>query len=133
MGNSTLLAQQTPVLRVIAMPENCNAYGGIFGGWIMAQLDLAGSVLAAELAQGAVATVAVDALRFLRPVRIGDRLSCYAKLERQGRTSLSIAIQAWVRRHEQPTSHEEQVTHALITYVAVDAQGRPRTLPKQLL
>jgi acyl-CoA thioesterase YciA len=113
-----------PALRTIAMPADANPNGDIFGGWIMAQMDLAGAVLAVRRAKGRVATVAVDAMTFHRPVFIGDLVSCYATIKRVGRTSMTIDIATWVERRKD--GYHEKVTDGLFTYVAIDESGRPR-------
>ena len=115
-----------PALRTIAMPADANPNGDIFGGWIMAQMDLAGAVLAVRRAKGRVATVAVDAMTFHRPVFIGDLVSCYATIKRVGRTSMTIDIATWVERRKD--ARHEKVTEGLFTYVAIDESGRPRAV-----
>ena len=107
-----------------AVPADTNASGDIFGGWIMGMMDMAAGSTAHELAGGRVATVAVSDLVFLRPVHVGDLISCYATLVRTGRTSLTIDIDVWARRTA-PIRHE-RVTEARFVMVAVDAQGKPR-------
>jgi acyl-CoA thioesterase YciA len=119
--------QRDPAIRTIAMPADANANGDIFGGWMMAQMDLAGAVVAVRRAKGRVATVAVEAMAFHRPVMIGDLVSCYAEVERIGRTSMTIRIHAWVERRV--AGAPEQVTSGLFTYVAIDDKGRPRPVP----
>ena len=120
-------AERDPAIRTIAMPADANANGDIFGGWMMAQMDLAGAVMAVRRASGRVATVAVEAMAFHRPVMIGDLVSCYAEVERVGRTSMTIRIDAWVERRV--GGKAEQVTSGLFTYVAIDDKGRPRPVP----
>jgi acyl-CoA thioesterase YciA len=112
-----------PAIRTIAMPADANANGDIFGGWLMAQMDLAAAVAAKREARGRVATVAVDAMEFHKPVLIGDLLSCYATIERIGRTSMTIRVESWTERW---TGELEKVTAATFTYVAIDDEGRPR-------
>lgn len=119
-----------PVLtyRVVAMPADTNAYGDIFGGWVMSQVDIAGSILAIRRAAGRVATVAVKEFRFLSPVAVGDLVSCHAELIHRGRTSLHVHVVAEAcRQMEAHTEH--RVADATIVYVALDDQGRPRPLP----
>lgn len=111
-------------LRTIAMPRDTNAGGSIFGGWTLSQMDLAGGTLAAEQAEGRVATVSIDAMRFLRPVAVGDEVSCYCTLGEVGETSISVKIETWAR--ERGSKHAEKVTEGLFTYVALDENGRPR-------
>ena len=116
-----------PALRTLAMPADANPNGDIFGGWVLAQMDLAGAVPAARRAQGRVATVAVDAMRFHRPVFIGDLVSCYADVVRVGTTSVSVKVETWARRHSDGS--EVKVTEGTFVYVAIDESRRPRPLP----
>lgn len=112
-------------IRTFAMPKDANANGDIFGGWAMSQLDLAGAVIAARESKGRVATVALDAMQFHLPILIGDLLDCYATVKRIGNTSITIAVEAWVhrRRHD---NEFHKVTEAIITYVALDENRKPR-------
>ena len=116
------------VLRVIPMPADVNANGDIFGGWVMAQVDLAGSVLPARMIQGRMATVAVNQFVFKQPVRVGDLLSFYASVERVGRTSITMHVEVYAERGP-VTRQIVKVTEANLTYVAIDAEGRPRPIP----
>jgi len=116
-------------VRTIAMPADTNANGDIFGGWVLSQMDLAGGIAAGARAQGRVATVAIDALAFVRPVAVGDVLSIYAHVERVGRTSMAILLEAWVRRNR--AGLREKVTAATFTFVAIDDHGRPRPVPPE--
>ena len=118
-----------PVIRTIAMPADTNPEGDIFGGWLMSQMDLAGAIHAGIRAKGNVATVAVDGFKFHAPVHVGDEVSCYTKLVRTGRTSISVSIEAWVRRLDRTTS--VKVTSAIYHFVALDADFRPRELPPE--
>lgn len=113
-----------PAIRTNAMPADANGNGDIFGGWLMAQMDLAAGVAARREAKGRVATVAVDAMTFHQPVLIGDLLSCYAEIVRIGTTSMTIAVESWVERFRDGSFHK--VTEARFTYVAIDGNGRPR-------
>lgn len=115
------------VLRVMPMPANTNGNGDIFGGWIMAQVDLAGAVLPVRLSQGRVATVAVNQFVFKQPVSVGDLLSFYAKVVRVGRTSVTVHVDVFAERHAAGPS-VVKVTEANLTYVAIDEQGRPRPI-----
>jgi len=115
-------------VRVLAMPAYTNPQGDIFGGWLMSQVDIAGSILAVQRAQGRVATVAVHNFQFLKPVYVGDLVSCYAEYEREGRTSVRIKVDVYSERERDPNS-VKKVASASITYVAVDAESRPRALP----
>ncbi len=116
------------VLRVMPMPADSNSNGDIFGGWIMAQVDLAGAVLPARIAKGRIATVAVNQFIFKQPVSIGDLLSFYARVERIGRTSITVHVEVYAERNPaEPVV--VKVTEASLTYVAIDHQGQPRELP----
>ena len=115
-------------IRVMAMPADTNAAGDIFGGWLMSQVDIAGSIVARRRAQGRTVTVAVDSFQFKQPVFVGDVISCYAHITRVGKTSMTVHVRAFAERHGQ--SHEQiQVTEADLTYVAVDEQRSPRKIP----
>ena len=111
-------------VRLAAMPRDTNANGDIFGGWVISQMDQAGGIRAAETAQGRVVTIAIEAMTFIRPVRVGDVLSVYTAVDHIGRTSLKIHIEAWAQRFR--THHREKVTDATFTFVAIGADGRPR-------
>lgn len=126
--DSRLPEDKELVLRVIPMPADVNANGDIFGGWVMAQLDLAGSVLPARLAQGRLATVAVNEIVFKQPVRVGDLLSFYAEITRIGNTSITVTVEAWAERLRPPGV--VKVTEATLTYVATDSNGKPRPVPR---
>jgi acyl-CoA thioesterase YciA len=114
-------------IQTIAMPADSNANGDIFGGWLMAQMDLGGSVLARRRARGRVATVAVDGMVFHKPVKIGDVLAIHSVLEHEGRTSMKVAVEAWITR--MPAGDHMRVTKAVFTFVAIDDAGKPRVLP----
>jgi len=117
------------VLKVIPMPADCNANGDIFGGWVMAQVDLAGSVIPARYADGRMATVAVNEFIFKQPVRVGDILSFYSKLTRLGRTSMTVKVEVYAERFR-AQGQFVKVTEASLTYVAIDDQGKPREIPR---
>ena len=119
-----------PQLRTIAMPRDANAGGDIFGGWTLSQMDLAGGGLAAERAQGRVATVGIEAMRFLRPVSVGDEVSCYCSLVHAGETSLAVKVETWARGRGQGR-RPEKVTEGVFTFVALDAEGQPRAIPEE--
>jgi len=125
--------QRAPELRTIAMPADTNASGDIFGGWLLAQMDLAGGSYAIETARGRVATVAIEAMSFHRPVLVGDRVSCYCRTHRVGRTSLAVHVETWVRRRvpgpELETITDVKVTEGVFTFVALDDDGTTRPLP----
>ena len=117
------------VLRVMPMPADANGNGDIFGGWIMAQVDLAGAVLPARIAKGRIATVAVNEFVFKQPVSMGDLLSFYAKVERIGRTSVTVNVEVYAERNPADL-HVVKVTEANLTYVAIDHEGKPRPIPR---
>ena len=117
------------VLRVMPMPADSNANGDIFGGWIMAQVDLAGAVLPARIAKGRIATVAVNQFVFKQAVSVGDLLSFYAKVERIGTTSITVNVEVFAERNP-ANLHVVKVTEANLTYVAIDRDGKPRPVPK---
>ncbi|WHZ10434.1 MAG: Acyl-CoA hydrolase [Burkholderiaceae bacterium] len=117
------------VLKVIPMPADSNANGDIFGGWVMAQTDLAGSVLPARFARGRMATVAVNEFVFKQPVRIGDILSFYSGVTRVGRSSVTVSVEVYAERVRDQGRYVK-VTEAMLTYVAIDERGKPRPLPE---
>ena len=123
------MGQETPPkgaasIRTVAMPADTNPSGDIFGGWLMSQMDLAAGTMAARTAKGRSATIAVDAMKFLRPVKVGDEVSLFAKVVSVGRTSMKIHVEAW--RRQRDGEETEKVTEANFTFVALDANGRPR-------
>ena len=124
-----LPSDQELVLKVIPMPADCNANGDIFGGWVMAQVDLAGAVLPARYVRGRYATVAVNQFVFKQPVRVGDILSFFARVERIGNTSITIAVEVYAERFSEQGLYIK-VTEASLTYVAIDDQGRPRPIAR---
>ena len=113
-------------VRVSAMPADTNANGDIFGGWVISRMDQAGGIAAVERAQGRVVTIALDAMTFIRPVRVGDVLEVYTEVESIGRTSMKVHVEAWARRFR--TSVHEKVTDATFTFVAIGDDGRPRPI-----
>ena len=117
------------VMRVMPMPADANGNGDIFGGWIMAQVDLAGSVLPARIAKGRITTVAVNEFIFKQAVSVGDLLSFYAQIERVGSTSITVHVEVYAERNPADL-HVVKVTEATLTYVAIDRDGRPRPVPK---
>jgi acyl-CoA thioesterase YciA len=122
---STRLPAREPVLRVVPMPADVNQHGDIFGGWIMAQVDIAGGVVAARQARGRVATVAVNSFTFKQPVSVGDLVSFYAEITKTGRTSVTVAVEVFAQRNPGDVV-TVKVTEASLTYVAVGADRRPR-------
>src|SRR3954463_7623248 len=118
-----------PALRVMPMPADANQNGDIFGGWIMAQVDVAGGTVAGKMARGRVATVAVKEFVFKQPVQIGDLLSFYVDVERIGKTSITVTVEVYAERR--PSDPKVvKVTEATLTYVAIDGAGRPRPVPR---
>lgn len=115
-------------IRAVAMPGDTNANGDIFGGWVMSRMDQAGGVAALERARGRVVTVAVDAMTFIRPVKVGDILEVFTGVESVGRTSIKVHVEAWARRFL--TRGHEKVTDGTFTFVAIDDNGRPRPVPQ---
>ena len=115
------------ILRVVPRPGDINANGHIFGGWVLSQMDIAAGIVASHRAQGAVATVAIEAMEFIAPILLHDIISVYARIERTGRTSMGIRIEVIATRER--GSQEVKVTDALFTFVALDANNRPRPLP----
>jgi len=132
MPTDTVNPQDQLLLRTLAMPADTNANGDIFGGWLMSQMDIAGSILAKETAQGRIVTVAVDSIQFIRPVKVGDVVCCYGRLKHTGTTSITVKLEVWVNpvmRDDERGSGRFKVTEATFTYVAVDSAGRKRALP----
>lgn len=128
-ARTSLPAGRMPALRVVPMPADANQHGDIFGGWIMSQVDIAGGVVAAAAARGRVATVAVNSFTFKEPVLIGDRVNLYAEVVKVGNTSITVAVECFAERN--PTDrHVVKVTEATLTFVATDAQRRPRPVPR---
>lgn len=119
-------------IRVVAMPADTNAYGDIFGGWLLAQADIAGSTVAIQAAAGRVATVAVNEFRFVAPVLVGDLVDLYARLQRIGTTSITVEVRAWARQEPDPATRR-QVAQATISYVAIGTDGRPRPVHQNLV
>ena len=127
--SETLPQGKQPALRVMPMPADANQNGDIFGGWIMAQVDIAGGTVAGKLARGRVATVAVKEFVFKQPVQIGDLLSFYVDLVRTGTTSITVKVEVYAERR--PSDPKVvKVTDAVLTYVAIDGAGHPRPVPR---
>ena len=118
------------VMRVMPMPSDMNGNGDIFGGWIMAQVDVAGAVLPSRIAKGRIATVAVNQFIFKQAVSMNDLLSFYARIERIGRTSITVNVEVYAERNP-ANLHVVKVTEANLTYVAIDANGRPRPIVQE--
>ena len=113
-------------IRTLAMPADANPAGDIFGGWVLGQMDIAGGIVARARAKGRLATVAVDAMTFKLPVFVGDLLTCHGKIERVGRTSIAVWVEAWATRGD---GTKVKVTEGKFTYVAIDQNRKPRTVP----
>ena len=121
-----------PRIRVLAMPADTNPLGKIFGGWIMSQMDVAGSIAAVERIGGPVATVAVDSMEFHKPVYVGDLISCFAEVSRVGRTSIRTDVQVYAQRVHSDGSQTIKVTEATIVYVALNADGSKRQITHEV-
>lgn len=127
---TTVLPQREPTLRVVAMPTDCNYTGDVFGGWIMAQVDIAGSIPALHRARGRVATVAVNSFVFKQPLFMGDVVSFYTHIVKVGRTSITVNVEVYSQRNPvEPAC--VKVTEATLTYVAVDENRKPRVVPPE--
>jgi acyl-CoA thioesterase YciA len=122
-------SQRDPIVRTIPQPADMNGNGDIFGGWVLSQMDMAGGTLAARVAKGRVATVAITAMTFVQPIKIGDLVSIYGEVIKTGRTSITIALETVVQRRLDPTSI--RVTHGTFVFVAIDDDGKPRPVPPQ--
>lgn len=127
LDKNATMPDEVPVIRTIAMPADTNPAGDIFGGWLMSQMDLAAGNVAARLARGRAATVAVEGMAFHSPVFVGDEVSLFARLVTRGRSSMRIEVEAWRRSREGEETHK--VTEAVFTFVAIDADRRPRPIP----
>lgn len=128
---NTVLPDKQPAIRVAAMPADTNSAGTIFGGWIMSQVDIAGSIIALERARGRVVTVAVNSFEFHQPVFVGDLISCYAEVIKVGRTSITVKVEVYAQRC--PSNPKTiKVTQAELTYVALDENRKPRGIPPRL-
>ncbi|WP_020557987.1 acyl-CoA thioesterase [Thiofilum flexile] len=127
---TSLPPNESLLLRTVAMPADTNPNGDIFGGWILSQMDLAGGILAKDISQGRVATIAVDAMKFIKPVKVGDVVCCYGEIKRIGTTSITLHVETWVIPiWRSPESRQPfKVTEADFTYVAIDLAGNKRPL-----
>ena len=131
MSESTLKPRGVLAIRQLAMPANLNTGGNIFGGWLLAQMDIAGGITASDRAKGRVATVALTAMEFHHPVFVGDVLCCYADVTRVGSSSLTIHVQAWAHRRDGSQLDEIKVTEGDFVFVALDADGNKRPVPPE--
>jgi len=120
-------SRRDPIIRTVPQPADMNGNGDIFGGWVLSRMDQAGGIAAVERARGRAVTIAVEAMTFIRPVKVGDVLEVYTEVESIGRTSMKIHIEAWARRFQ--THAAEKVTDATFTFVAIDDDGKPRPIP----
>ncbi|WP_235935929.1 acyl-CoA thioesterase [Devosia aurantiaca] len=126
MEKTTTGPQGSLTIRTLAMPADTNPAGDIFGGWVMSQMDIAGAIAAVERVRGRVVTVAVEAMTFIAPVKVGDVLCVYTRIERVGTTSVTVGIEAWVRRNR--LDDRQQVTEARFVYVSLDENGQKRAI-----
>src|SRR5687768_7690387 len=133
MTPTILLPDEQPVLRIVPMPADTNAHGTIFGGWVMAQVDIAGSIPAWDRAQGPVVTVAVNSFVFKEPVFVGDVVSFYARVIKVGRTSITVDVEVFAQRARSVSREAVKVTEAQLTYVAVDDRRQPRAVPNPVV
>jgi len=123
---SMRLPDAQPTIRVTAMPADANFYGDMFGGWLVGQMDLAASAFASRFSRGRAVLAGIEGIAFLRPVKAGDELSIYTRLDRLGRSSMRIAVEAWSRSRD--GDEAAKVTDGIITFVAIDEDGRPRAV-----
>jgi acyl-CoA thioesterase YciA len=117
-----------PIIRTVPQPADMNGNGDIFGGWVLSQMDIAGGALAARVAKGRVATVAINAMTFVQPIKVGDLVSIYGDVAKIGNTSITISLETIVQRRLDPTPIK--VTHGTYVFVAIDDDGKPRQVPK---
>ena len=120
------MSERPVTIRTVPQPSDLNVNGNIFGGWVLSQMDIAGGTVAGERAQGPVATVAVEGMKFHRPIEVGDIVSIYAEIERVGRTSIAVEIEVFAQRG--PGRHEHKVTEGCYIFVALDGEGHPRPI-----
>ena len=124
-----IIGSKELVIQTIAMPAATNALGDIFGGWILSQMDLGGALLAKKTCKNKIVTVAIDAMKFHKPVRVGDVVSCYASVVKIGRTSVAIKVEVWITPFESEGALQ-QVTEGVFTYVCIDEKGVPKPIPR---
>ncbi len=128
--NVELPAGQEPTLRIVPMPRDTNYAGSIFGGWILSHIDIAGSIAAIRRARGRATTVAINSVEFREPVYVGDLVSCYAQVQRVGRTSITVQVDVYAQRNPE-RERCIKVTQAVLTFVAIDEAGQPRVVPPE--
>lgn len=119
------------VLQTVAMPKDSNAYGDIFGGWLVSQMDVGGAILANQLAKNRVTTVAIHSMSFIKPVFVGDLVACYAKAIKTGKSSIHVNVEVWVRRMR--FAEFERVTDGIFVYVALDEQRQPKAIQWEII
>src|SRR5262245_2808955 len=124
-------SRRDPIIRTVPQPADMNGNGDIFGGWVLSQMDIAGGALAAKVAKGRVATVAITAMTFVQPIKVGDMVSIYGEVGRIGRSSITVALETVVQRRHDST--EIQVTHGTFVFVAIDEDGKPRPVPQEAM
>lgn len=131
VDESVILPDHNPTLRVVPMPADLNQNGDVFGGWVMAQVDVAGAIPAMRRARGRVATVSVNSFLFKQPVSVGDIVSLYAHIVKVGRTSITVNVEVYAERNFAPPV-TVKVTEAQLTYVAIDSSGKKRDVPPEI-
>ena len=121
-------SRRDPIVRTVPQPADMNGNGDIFGGWVLSQMDVAGGALAARVAKGRVATVAITAMTFVEPIKVGDMVSIYGEVTKIGRTSITVELETVVQRRTEDT--DRRVTHGTFVFVAIDGEGKPRPVPQ---
>ena len=124
-------SRRDPIVRTVPQPADMNGNGDIFGGWVLSQMDVAGGALAARVAKGRVATVAITAMTFVEPIKVGDMVSIYGEVQKIGRTSITIDLETVVQRRTGTT--DIRVTHGTFVFVAIDEEGKPRAVPREAM
>ena len=124
-------SRRDPIIRTVPQPADMNGNGDIFGGWVLSQMDVAGGALAARVAKGRVATVAITAMTFVEPIKVGDMVSIYGEVQKIGRTSITIDLETVVQRRTGTT--DIRVTHGTFVFVAIDEDGKPRAVPREAM
>jgi acyl-CoA thioesterase YciA len=124
-------SRRDPIVRTVPQPADMNGNGDIFGGWVLSQMDVAGGALAARVAKGRVATVAITAMTFVEPIKVGDMVSIYGEVQKIGRTSITIDLETVVQRRTGTT--DIRVTHGTFVFVAIDEDGKPRAVPREAM
>ncbi len=124
-------SRRDPIVRTVPQPADMNGNGDIFGGWVLSQMDVAGGALAARVAKGRVATVAITAMTFVEPIKVGDMVSIYGEVQKIGRTSITIDLETVVQRRTGNT--DIRVTHGTFVFVAIDEDGKPRAVPREAM